>query len=117
MSVLTEATGRGDVLIRRGVTTQWGVRWERSIDGGATFEAVDLSDWTAVLELRSPLGEVWLSKAVTTDASGLAVATIDPADTADPEWGGRSSGSWLINATAPDAHVERLADGYFAFEA
>lgn len=117
MSVLSENTGRGDVLIRRGVTTEWGVRWERSEDGGVTFEPVDLSAWTGVIELRSAHADVWLTKPVAGDASGLAVATIDPVDTADPVWAGRAGGNWLINMTDPDGRVERLGDGYFSLEA
>ncbi|MFG6445566.1 hypothetical protein ACFXQA_09870 [Microbacterium sp. P07] len=83
MSVLTQGTGRGDILIRRGITESWGrVRGERSIDGGDTFEFVDLSDWTGVLELRSRMGGVWLSKPILTDASGLTMVTLVRADTA-----------------------------------
>lgn len=117
MSVLTENTGRGDVVIRRGVTTEWGVRWERSVDGGATFAPVDLEGWAGVLELRSLHSELWLSKPVTGDASGLVIATITPPDTASAVWAGRSNGTWLINMTDPDGRIERLGDGYFYLEA
>jgi hypothetical protein len=116
MSVLAQATGRQDVLLRRGVTETWGVRWEQSEDG-STFTPVDLSAWTGVVELRSMSNDVWLSKPVIGDSSGLAAATITPADTAAPEWVGRPSGTWLINMTAPDGRVERLGDGYFYLEA
>lgn len=116
MSVLAEATGRGDVLLRRGVTNRWGVRWQQSTDG-VYFSSVDLTAWTGVLELRGPSGERWLERLTTTDVTGLAVATVTPEDLAGPEWNGRAGGAWLINLTAPDGHIERLADGYFLLEA
>jgi hypothetical protein len=116
MSVLAEATGRGDVLLRRGVNNEWGVRWERSEDG-ARFEPVDMTTWIGVLELRSVQSELWLSKPVSGGASGLVIATVQPADTAGLAWAGRAAGTWLINMTDPDGRVERLGDGYFYLEA
>lgn len=117
MSVLAEATGRGDVLIRRGVTTEWGVRWERSVDAGVTFAPVDMLGWAGVVELRSIQSDLWLTKSVGCTDDGLAIVTLDPDDLAAPEWGGRSQGTWLINVTDPDGRVERLGDGYFYLEA
>lgn len=115
--VLAENTGRGDVLIRRGVTTEWGVRWERSVDGGVTFELVNMLGWSGVVELRSVMSDLWLSKPVACSDDGSAVVTLTPADTADVVWAGRSQGTWLMNVIDPDGRVERLGDGYFYLEA
>lgn len=116
MSVLMQDTGRGDVLLIRGTTNVWAVRWEQSADG-ITYAPVNLSGWTGVLELRSPLEDIWLSKSVSTSVDGVTVMTVTPADLSAPAWTARSGGSWAVNLTAPDAHVERLGQGYFHLEA
>lgn len=115
MGVLTERTARGDVLIRRGVTTTWAVRWQQSVDG-VTFAPVDLSTWTGRLLLRGLAGELWLDALVACDTSGLAVATVTPEHTAADVWAGRAGGQWRIDLTAPDGHIERVGDGYFHLE-
>lgn len=116
MSVLTENTGRGDIALIRGATNQWGVLWEQSVDG-ADYQPVNLTGWTGALELRSTLGDVWLSVPVLPSVSGLTTITVTPEHLADVAWAGRSGGTWAVNLTAPDGHVERLAAGYFHLEA
>lgn len=116
MSVLAQNTARGDVLIRRGVSDTWGVKWEQKTDPQGTYEPVDLSDWSGVCQLRSDAGDVWAELPVTTSVDGLTKVVVPAAALTGPEWAGRRSGNWLINLTAPDAHVERLGDGYFYLE-
>lgn len=115
MSVLAQATARGDILLRRGVTTEWGVRWEHSSDGGKTYELVNMTGWIGTLELRSPAGDVWLTLALE-PGNGLCRVVV-PADAlASPEWAARSSGTWLVNVTDAEGQVDRLGDGYFYME-
>lgn len=109
-------TGRGDIALTRGATNRWGVLWETSNDG-TTFAPVDVSAWTGMLELRSPMGDVWLSVPVVTSLSGLTTMIITPAHLAGEAWAGRAAGSWAVNLTALDGRVERLAQGYFHLEA
>ena len=116
MSVLMQDTGRGDIALTRGTTNRWGVLWETSTDG-AMFAPVDVSAWTGVLELRSPMGEVWLSVPVVTSLTGLTTMTVTPAHLAGEAWAGCAGGTWAVNLTAPDGRVERLAQGYFHLEA
>lgn len=116
MSVLSESTGQGDVVLFRDATNRWGIRWEQSEDG-TTFSPVDLTGWTGVLQLRSSLGDVWLSVPTVSEVSGLTTATVTPADLAASAWAARPGGSWTITLTAPDGHSERLGQGYFHLEA
>ena len=116
MSVLTQSTARQDVLLRRGVTTEWGIRWEHSDDGGHTFAPVDWAGWTGTVELVSLLGDVWWSAPVSLEASGLARLTV-PADAlTDPVWATRPQGEWRANITHTDGRVDRLGDGYIYVE-
>lgn len=116
MGVLTEATGQGDVVLVRGATNRWGVMWEQSTDR-ATYTPVDLSGWSGLLVLRSPMGDVWASIPVFPSISGLTEITVGAADLVDPAWAGRAGGSWAVNLTDPDGRIERLAQGYFHMEA
>lgn len=112
--VLTQAVGRQDVLIRRGVSERWGVVWEQ--DDGTGFHPVDLLAWTGRLTIVSPHGDVWVDQPVELTSDGHAIATIAPATTSGSEWVGRPAGSWAITATSPDGHVERLGEGTIRIE-
>jgi hypothetical protein len=114
MSVLAQKTARADILLRRGVSESWAVRWEQ--DSGTGYLPVNISAWSGVVQLRSDAGDLWAEFQVTTFPDGLAQVDL-PADAfADPVWGARGAGNWVMNITDPSGHVERLADGYFYLE-
>lgn len=114
MSVIGQATGRGDILLRRGVTDSFAVRWEQ--DTGTGFTPVDLSGWSAVCVIGSPQGEEWLTVPCTVSTDGLSEATFAHTLFVAPEWAARTHGEWYMNATSPDNTIERLGDGYFYLE-
>ncbi|WP_424936664.1 MULTISPECIES: phage tail protein [Bacteria] len=116
MSVLTEDSGRGDVILFRDAVNRWGVEWQQSTDG-ATFAPKDLSGWAGELVLKSSLGETWARLPATTSANGVTTFTVTPDTLKDPAWDAREGGDWHVTITAPDGHTERLADGYFHLEA
>lgn len=110
------ATTQADILLYRDITNVFGVSWERSSDGAATFTGVDLSTWTGRFTLRSPSGDEWLALPTQSAHNGVTVATVEPKDLSDPAWAARSGGSWSITLTSPAGRAERLAAGYFALE-
>lgn len=112
--VLTQAIGRQDVLIRRGVSARWGVRWEQ--DDGTGFRPVDLLAWSGTLRISSPRGDVWVEQPVQLTADGHAIADLSAAVTSPDAWAGRPYGAWTITATSPDGHVERLGEGTIRIE-
>lgn len=113
--VLTQETGRQDVLICRGANTDWAVRWTNSTDGGLTYQPVDLTGDVGKLELRSPGGELWMTRAIVGTVDGLAGVELTPDEFTDPAWASRSGGSWLITMTH-EGREERLGEGYFYLE-
>lgn len=116
MSVLAQTTARADVLLRRGITNEWGIHCEHSSDNGGTFEPLSWAGWRAVLELRSVDGDNWLTLPVSLEAGGLARALV-PADAlTSSTWERRGSGTWSITAAHADGRVDRLGDGYFYLE-
>lgn len=117
MSVLVQATARGDVLLRRGITEEWGIRWEHSTDGGRTFEPVSWAGWSGELQLTSITGEVWAARPVSLEAGALCRVVIPHDLLAGAEWAARSQGAWSVTLTHDDGRRERLADGYFYLEA
>lgn len=115
--VLVEATGRMDIVIRRGVTEKYGVQWEHSDDGGLTFAGVDISLWTGVFVLRSPVDEELLRLNTKQSSSGLSQVEIRPTDLSKITIAGRTAGNWYLNITDPaTGRTERLGDGYFYLE-
>jgi hypothetical protein len=116
--VLTEATATADKLLRRGVTERWTVRCEQ--DRGQGFVPQDLSGWTGVVVIEGSFGEEWLTLPVSTDPvalkDGFATVTVPASTLTDVVWAGRKSGSWRMDMTAPDGHVERLGDGAIRIE-
>ncbi|MCD7100440.1 hypothetical protein [Pseudoclavibacter sp. 13-3] len=112
--VLTQAVGRQDVLIRRGVSARWGVLWEQ--DDGSGFQPVDLLTWSGTLRVSSPHGDVWLEQPVELTSDGLAIADLAASTTSSDVWAGRPRGTWTITATSPDGHVERLGEGTIRIE-
>ncbi|WP_051701744.1 hypothetical protein [Mycetocola saprophilus] len=114
MSVLAQNTARADVLLRRGVSETWGVRWEQ--DSGSGYAPVDISTWSGTVQLRSDTGEVWAEFPVQTFTDGLATVTIAADALTTPIWATRGAGNWRMNITNTSGHVERLADGYFYLE-
>lgn len=113
--VLDRPTARQDVLIRRGADTEWAIRWENSTNGGTTFNPVDMSGDEGTLLLLSPLGEVWLQRTVSGEASGMVVLSLSLEDFSDPVWATRSGGAWLVNISHED-RLERLGEGNFILE-
>lgn len=116
--VLTQATARQDILLRRGVTEMWTVRCTQ--DRGAGYVAQDLTGWTGQMTIESPFGVVWLTRPVSTDPvalrDGFATVTVPASALAAAVWAGRREASWRLDMTAPDGHVERLADGAIRIE-
>lgn len=113
MTTIAKPVGRGDLLLHRGSDESVGVRWERDNQDGEGFVPFDLSEWYAELTLISPFGVTWGTWACTCTDDGYAIAEIGGADTAGPEWIGRPSGSWRIDAFGPDGQRELLGWGYF----
>lgn len=115
MSVLVDSAGYADLLIRRGVTLKFGVRWEHSADGGGTFAPVDVTGDTAELVLASTHGEEWYRVAASPVAGGLVQVTVPAAVTAGEAWRKRNRGIWWLNLTR-QGEVVRLAEGAFVLD-
>lgn len=117
--VLTDHVPQQDVLIRRGVDTRWGVRWQQASAPGGPLSPVNTSGWSGVCELRAPApdGALWLSIPVLGETNGVTVVTVTAGMVAAAVWDGRPSGQWLINLTSPDGERVRLGDGLFFLEA
>lgn len=102
MATLYEHAAQRSIAFARETTFAWGVRWQRQSSDGA-LKPVDLTAWHVWFELRGPLDEVWLRKDCRSATSdGIAVAQLDPKDTADDEWDTRRGGTWRIVAGQPD---------------
>lgn len=114
MGVLTDPVARGDMLLRRGITNEWAVKWEQSTDG-VTYQPVSMAGWSATAELLSLTGEVWLSITAFPSSNGVTVARIGPTVLTSEAWRGRTQGAWRMTATN-GTRVERLGDGYFYLE-
>jgi len=116
--VLAQATARQDILLRRGVTETWTVRCTQ--DRGSGFVAQDLTGWTGQVTIEGPFGEVWLTLPVSTDPvallDGFATVTVPASTLTGAMWAGRREATWRMDMTAPDGHVERLADGAIRIE-
>lgn len=112
--VLEDPAARQDILIRRTVLTEVGIRWERSVDGGRSFEPVDLSDgWSARVRLLSPAGEEWLVLPARITPDHMVLMSFAPADFSDPVWASRSSGVWLCDLQPAEGAPIRHGEGYF----
>lgn len=104
--VLTNSVARRDIGFTRGMTFRWGVEWTRSADGGRTWQPVDLTAYDIRVQLLAMDETVWLEKACDgTSVTGVAIASIGPADTGGDEWRARRSGVWRILARQPDGEA------------
>lgn len=110
------APSQHDLLLRPGITTTWGIRWEQSRDGGHTFEPVSWEGWTATAELRSETGERWWTGPVSLEASGLARIIIHADALTATAWEHRGHGHWSVTATHMDGRIERVGEGHFYLE-
>lgn len=108
---------RHDVLLRRGVTTEWGIRWETTPDGGRTYAPVAWAGWAGTLTLRSVRGEEWVTLPVSLEPGGLCRVTVPAVALTGAVWAGRAHGTWAVVLTGPAGRVERLAGGIFYLEA
>ena len=115
MAVIGRKIGRADIRLVRGDTEQVGIRWRKRDTATGDTTPVDLREWTATLELRSPDGtETWYStecSQMTID--GYAIATIPPGALTGTEWDARRTGQWKIVATSPAGVVRTLGWGYY----
>jgi hypothetical protein len=110
--VLAENAGRGDILLQRGITNRWAVKWERN--SGSGFQPVDLTDWACMFEMRLAGSDgVAYSRACDAHgADGIAAVYIPPDAFTDLVWLSRPSGEWRITATRNDV-TELLGAGYW----
>lgn len=113
--VLTQDTPRQDILIRRGVSEKFGVLWEEDDGTGAGFQPVDLTAWSCVLRIASPMGEMWAEMQAIPGSNGVVSVEIAADALMAPEWAARGSGQWSLTASLGD-RVERLADGNYYLE-
>ena len=112
--VIAENTGRGDILLLRGVTNRWAVKWERDQGGGV--QPVDLTDYTCRFEMRLPGGDaiIYSQDCDAHGLDGVAAVYIPPAAFTNPVWAGRTSGEWRITASR-SVSTELLGWGYWTF--
>lgn len=110
--VLAETSGRGDILLLRGITNRLAVTWQR--DSGSGFQPVDLTDWACRFELRvSGSDDVVYSRACDAHGvDGIAAVYIPPDVFATPVWASRRSGEWRMTASKNDV-TELLGSGYW----
>jgi len=112
--VLAENVGRGDVLLLRGVTNPWSVKWKQQTESGGAFNPVDLTDYTCKFEMRLPWSDdVAYSRLCDAHGvDGIAAVYIPPDAFRDAVWAGRRSGEWRITATK-NGITELLGWGYW----
>ena len=97
--VLTEQFGRQDIAFARGTTFAWDVAWNRSVDGGVTFNPVDLSSWVCRLLMYDQYDQTIYETQIDAGSDGLAHAVI-PADvSSSDEWRAYTNGNWRVLAT------------------
>lgn len=108
MSVLAQATARGDFHLRRGVSNRFGVRWEHSADGGASFAPVDLTGWELTCALKSLHGAPLLTMPVGGDSDGFAVTDLAPGAL---DGIGVSQGKWEVEGHQLDPDVTNYFQG------
>lgn len=115
MAVIGRKIGRADIRLVRGDTEQVGARWCKRDTATGDTTPVDLREWTATLELRSPDGaEMWLSVACSQmTIDGYAIAMIAPGALTGTAWDARRTGQWKIVATSPAGVVRTLGWGYY----
>lgn len=109
--VLADDYGRQDIELARGATRGVGGLWLQ--DRGEGFRPVDLTGWRCRLVLYAPDGRQWYEQECQWHGSdGKAVANI-PADAfTGPEWDGRTTGDYRIEARDGDL-VEIIGWGHW----
>ena len=114
MSVLADSSGRGDILLDRGITNAPGALWEINQQDGNGFQPVDLTDWDCVFEMFLPGSEtpVFSQTCDVHGADGIAGVNISATAFTGSEWFGRRTGTWRITGKKDDV-VELLGSGYW----
>lgn len=110
--VIAENTGRGDILLRRGVTNRLAVTWQQ--DSGGGFQPVDMTDYACMFELYLPGGSspVYSRPCDAHGVDGMAAVYIPSAAFQDAVWATRASGEWRMTASKGDV-AELLGSGYW----
>lgn len=99
--VLAPMIGHQDIMLVRGATNEVGSLWTQ--DRGEGFRPVDLTDWRCRLVLYAPDGRQWYEQECQWHGrDGEAVARIHADIFTAPEWAGRSTGDYRIEARDGD---------------